>query len=67
MAPLKVIIVGAGIGGPAAALGLVRNGHDVTIYERYGAKHKAVMIHALHMFVKAKAALKMQLNPLPDP
>ena len=34
MAPLKIIIVGAGIGGPAAAAGLARNGHDVTLYER---------------------------------
>lgn len=34
MAPLKIVIVGAGIGGPAAAIGLARNGHSVTIYER---------------------------------
>ena len=34
MAPLKVIIVGAGIGGLAAAIGLAKNGHQVTIYER---------------------------------
>ena len=34
MAPLKIIIVGAGIAGPAAAIGLARNGHHVTIYER---------------------------------
>ena len=34
MAPLKIIIIGAGIGGPAAAIGLARNGHNVTIYER---------------------------------
>ncbi len=32
--PLKVIFVGAGIGGPAAAIGLVRKGHHVTMYER---------------------------------
>ena len=32
--PLKIVIVGAGIGGPAAAIGLARIGHDVTIYER---------------------------------
>ena len=32
--PLRIIIVGAGIGGPAAAIGLARNGHKVTIYER---------------------------------
>ena len=34
MAPLKIIIVGAGIGGLAAAIGLARNGHQVTVYER---------------------------------
>ena len=34
MAPLKVIIVGAGIGGLAAAICLARNGHQVTVYER---------------------------------
>ena len=34
MAPLKIIVVGAGIGGLAAATGLARNGHQVTIYER---------------------------------
>lgn len=34
MAPLNIIIVGAGIAGPAAAIGLAGNGHRVTIYER---------------------------------
>ncbi|KAI4865004.1 FAD/NAD(P)-binding domain-containing protein [Hypoxylon rubiginosum] len=34
MAPLKIAIVGAGVGGPAAAIGLARNGHIVTLYER---------------------------------
>lgn len=34
MAPLNIVIVGAGIGGLAAAIGLARNGHQVTIYER---------------------------------
>ena len=34
MAPLKIVIVGAGVGGLAAAIGLARNGHQVTIYER---------------------------------
>ena len=34
MAPLKIIIVGAGIGGLAVAIGLARNGHEVTVYER---------------------------------
>ena len=34
MAPLDISIVGAGIGGLVAAIGLVRNGHQVTVYER---------------------------------
>ena len=34
MAPLNIIVVGAGIGGLAAAIGLARNGHHVTVYER---------------------------------
>ena len=34
MAPLRVIIIGGGVGGLAAALGLARNGHEVAVYER---------------------------------
>lgn len=34
MAPLNIAIIGAGIGGPAAAIGLARNGHKVTLYDR---------------------------------
>ena len=34
MAPLKIVIVGAGIAGPAAAIGLANKGHDVTLIER---------------------------------
>lgn len=32
--PLKVIIAGAGIGGSAAALALLRSGYDVEVYEQ---------------------------------
>lgn len=32
--PLRVLIVGAGIGGPAAAISLAKKGHKVTIFER---------------------------------
>jgi len=32
--PLNIAIVGGGVGGPAAAIGLARNGHNVTLYER---------------------------------
>ena len=34
MAPLRIVVIGAGVGGLAAALGLVRNRHHVTVYER---------------------------------
>ena len=32
--PLNIAIAGAGIGGLTAAIGLARNGHMVTMYER---------------------------------
>jgi salicylate hydroxylase len=34
MALLRIVIVGAGIGGLAAGIGLARNSYQVTIYER---------------------------------
>ena len=34
MAPLNIVVVGAGIGGLAVATGLARNGRRVTAYER---------------------------------
>jgi 2-polyprenyl-6-methoxyphenol hydroxylase-like FAD-dependent oxidoreductase len=34
MQNLKIIIVGADIGGPAAAIGLTLNDHNVTMFER---------------------------------
>jgi salicylate hydroxylase len=33
--PLNVIVIGAGLGGLAAAIALRRQGHQVTVYERY--------------------------------
>lgn len=32
--PLNIAIIGGGIGGPATAIGLARQGHTVTLYER---------------------------------
>ena len=34
--PLRIAIVGGGIGGLAAALSLLRAGHDVHVYEQAG-------------------------------
>ncbi|MBH0776752.1 FAD-dependent oxidoreductase [Nocardia bovistercoris] len=34
---LRVLIVGAGVGGISAARGLLRDGHDVTVFERAAA------------------------------
>lgn len=34
MAPLNIIIVGAGVAGPCVAIGLARSGHNVHIFER---------------------------------
>ena len=38
MAPLKIIVVGGGMGGLAAAAPLAKSGHDVTVFER--SKHR---------------------------
>jgi FAD-dependent urate hydroxylase len=32
--PLRVLVVGAGVGGISTARGLLRDGHDVTVFER---------------------------------
>lgn len=32
--PLRVLVVGAGVGGISVARGLLRDGHDVTVFER---------------------------------
>lgn len=34
MPPLNIAVVGGGVGGPCAAIGLAQNGHNVTVYER---------------------------------
>ncbi len=32
--PLRILVVGAGVGGISAARGLLRDGHDVTVFDR---------------------------------
>src|SRR6202048_1721568 len=32
--PLRILVVGAGVGGISIARGLLRDGHDVTVFER---------------------------------
>src|SRR5580693_8474868 len=32
--PLRILVVGAGVGGISVARGLLRDGHDVTVFER---------------------------------
>ena len=34
MSPLRILVVGAGVGGISIARGLLRDGHDVTVFER---------------------------------
>ncbi len=34
MAPLDIVIIGAGVGGPVAAIEFARKGHHVTLFER---------------------------------
>ena len=41
MAPDKVVIVGGGIGGLAAALALLKRGIDVDVYEQAGPDNAA--------------------------
>ena len=34
MSPLRILVVGAGVGGISIARGLLRDGHDVTVFEQ---------------------------------
>jgi FAD-dependent urate hydroxylase len=34
MSPLRILVVGAGVGGISIARGLLRDGHDVTVFEK---------------------------------
>lgn len=56
MVPPKIIIVGAGIGGLAAAVGLARNGHHVVIYERPAATSE--IGYAFRITAKSDRCLK---------
>lgn len=56
MVILKVIIVGAGMGGLAVGIGLARNGHQITIYERLDPVSE--IIYALRITSKSDGNLK---------
>ena len=56
MAPLNIIIIGGGIGGPAAAIGLARNGHRVTLIER--ASNTTEIGYAFRMTENSEACLQ---------
>lgn len=38
--PLNIAIIGSGLGGLSAAVSLRRQGHHVTVYERYDFAHE---------------------------
>lgn len=59
---MKVLVVGAGIGGLACAQGLTRRGHEVTIVER-GRDISSSGGYKLHLGVPAVAALRDLLAP----
>ncbi|KAJ4297146.1 hypothetical protein N0V88_004064 [Collariella sp. IMI 366227] len=56
--PLSIIIVGGGIGGLAAAIGLRRNGHDVHVYERTKMETRYQLGAAIHICPNANAVLR---------
>ena len=53
---LKIIVIGAGIGGPTVAIGLARNGHHVTIYER--SRHTSEVGYAFRITPNSDRCLK---------
>jgi 2-polyprenyl-6-methoxyphenol hydroxylase-like FAD-dependent oxidoreductase len=60
-APVKVLVVGAGIGGLCLAQGLLRRGVDVAVYERDAALESRGQGYRLHL--DAGAALHSCLAP----
>ncbi|KAL2134904.1 hypothetical protein VTI74DRAFT_10539 [Chaetomium olivicolor] len=56
--PLKITIVGAGIGGLAAAIGLRRNGHDVQVFEKGYMQLPDQTGAALHLCPNANGILR---------
>ncbi|KAH7357518.1 hypothetical protein BKA66DRAFT_612630 [Pyrenochaeta sp. MPI-SDFR-AT-0127] len=67
--PLKVVIVGAGLGGLAAAIAFTRAGHNVEVYEK-SSFHNEVGA-AIHLAPNATRVLKawgcdlQEMNPVP--
>lgn len=55
--PLKIIVIGAGIGGLSAALSLRRNGHDVEVCPKSSGREGGVVL-----FRWANRSLSRSLN-----
>ena len=56
MAPLKILVVGGGVGGLAAAALLARAGHEVTVYER--SKHTGGVGYAFRITPNSDRVLR---------
>ena len=59
--PLKIVIVGAGIGGLACAIASARQGFDVTVLER---AEKLTPVHCGQLFRKYRRALTSHRSAL---
>jgi 2-polyprenyl-6-methoxyphenol hydroxylase-like FAD-dependent oxidoreductase len=63
MSPLRVAIVGAGIGGLCLAQGLHRAGVDVTVHERRHARDDWLQGYRIHVNPHGSRALRDCLPP----